>query len=141
MLKELSVGQRSDPPGRRWFTDDDFDLIVWFNDQGGLDGFQLCYDRRRNERVLTWTEDVGYRHDRLDDGEGNPTKNRSPMLVSDGVFPAATVLERFEKSSLDIEAHIRLFVAQKLREYASRPNNAAAGDGGPAPISTDARRA
>lgn len=78
--------------------------------------FQLCYDRRRNERVLTWTEDVGYTHDRLDDGEGTPTKNRSPILVSEGEFPVTTVLDSFEKSSLQIEAPIGLFVAQKLRE-------------------------
>ena len=119
MLKEFPVGRRSDRRQRRWFTDEDFDLIVWFSDEGTPDGFQLCYDRRRKERVLTWTDDVGYRHDRLDDGEGNPTKNRSPILVSDGAFPAAIVLEHFEKSSMEIESHIRQFVVHKLQVYAS----------------------
>ena len=70
MLKEMSVGQHTDPPRRRWFTDEDLDLIVWFSEQGAPDGFQLCYDRRGHERALTWTKGAGYRHDRIDDGEG-----------------------------------------------------------------------
>jgi hypothetical protein len=118
MLKEMSSGRQAQP-WRRWFTDEEFDLIVWFSRQGTPDGFQLCYDRKGHERALTWTEDAGYSHDRIDDGEGNPTKNRSPILVSDGVFPAAEVLRRFEATSSGIESHIRQFVAQKLREYAS----------------------
>ena len=119
MLKEMSVGQQSDPQRRRWFTDEDFDLIVWFSERGAPDGFQLCYDRRSHERALTWTEGAGYRHDRIDDGEGNPTRNRSPILVSDGVFSAADILARFEMASAEVAPNIRQFVAQKLRDYAS----------------------
>jgi hypothetical protein len=118
MLKEMSVGQQSGRARRRWFTDEDFNLIVWFSEQGAPDGFQLCYDRRGHEHALTWTEDAGYRHDRIDDGEGNPTKNRSPILVSDGAFAGTDALERFEMSSAEVEPPIRQFVAQKLREYA-----------------------
>ena len=84
MLKEMSVGQQSEPPPRRWFRDEDFDLIVWFSEQGAPDGFQFCYDRRGHKRAVTWTEGAGYRHDRIDDGKGNRARNRSPIWVSDG---------------------------------------------------------
>jgi hypothetical protein len=115
----MSSGKQA-RPRRRWYTGEEIDLIVWFSEQGRPDGSQLCYDRKGHERALTWTETTGYRHDRIDDGEGNPTKNRSPILVSDGVFPAADVLKRFETSSIGIETHIKEFVTQKLREYATK---------------------
>jgi hypothetical protein len=119
MLREMSIGQQGGRR-RRWFADEYFDLIVWFTARDAPDGFQLCYDRNTRERAVTWTEDAGYSHDRIDNGEGNPTKNRAPVLLSDGSFPAADVLRRFEMSSATIEPHIRQFAAQKLREYATR---------------------
>ena len=119
MLKEMSLGQQSEQPRRRWFTDEDFDLIVWVSEQGAPEGFQLCYDRKGHEHALTWTADAGFKHDRIDDGEENPTRNRSPILVSDGAFPAAHVLARFEIASAEVESQVRQFVAQKLRQFAS----------------------
>src|SRR5215813_11618855 len=114
MLKELSVGLQSDQGRRRWFTDEDFELSVWFSEHGTPDGFQLCYDRGGDQHALTWTEDAGFRHDRIDDGEGDPTKNRSPILVADGACAVADVLRRFELVSAEVEAPIRRFVAEKL---------------------------
>ena len=119
MLKEVSLSRESDRSRRRWFVDEELELIVWLSDQGSPDGFQLCYDRGGRERALTWTEGGGYSHDRVDDGEGNPTKNSTPILVSDGPFPAAQIVARFEKASVGVEPQIRQFVAQKLRAYAT----------------------
>jgi hypothetical protein len=124
MLKEMSLGQQDLQIPRRWFTDPDLELIVWFDKGGKPDGFQLCYDRRGHERALTWTEDAGYRHDRIDDGEGNPAKNSSPILVSDGAFSAGDVLARFEIESAAVDLEIRRFVTEKLREYGSRAGKA-----------------
>lgn len=120
MLKEVRGAEEHGEPRRRWFSDEYFDLIVWFSEKGTPEGFQLCYDRRSHERALTWTEDAGYGHSRIDDGEDIPTKNRSPILVSDGSFPAADILKRFEMRSTEVEPQIRQLVSQKLREYAIR---------------------
>lgn len=117
MLDERPVAQPDTDSRRRWFSDDDFDLIVWLDPQGGIRGFQLCYDRRGVERSLTWTSAQGYFHNRVDDGESDPTKNRSPILVADGRFDAARVASSFEANGEKLPAEIRTFVTDKLERY------------------------
>ena len=51
MLSEVATRQSTREPRRRWFSDDDFDLVVWFSDSGVIVGFELCYDRSRVERA------------------------------------------------------------------------------------------
>jgi len=56
MLTEIRNARQVEGEGfRRWFTDDYFDLIVWYGDQNAMIGFQLCYDKQGKERALTWT--------------------------------------------------------------------------------------
>lgn len=115
MLAEMRIAQAGGPV-RRWFADDDLDLIVWF-DTRSISGFQLCYDRRGNERALTWTRNEGYFHNRVDDGESAPTKNQTPILVADGSFDAETVTRAFRLHSKGMPTRIRKFVLNKLRGY------------------------
>jgi len=117
MLTEVAATQPAGEPHRRWFVDDYFDLIVWLNDDGTPSGFQLCYDRPHAERALTWTVTSGYRHNRIDDGEAEPVKNQTPIIVADGAFAAAAVLERFQAHSGEIDDNVRQFVVAKLRAY------------------------
>jgi hypothetical protein len=124
MIEEVTTGQRRDDPRRRWFADDYFDLIVWINDGSDITGFQLCYDRGRTERAITWTSDGGYSHNRIDEGEANPAKNQSPILLSDGPFPADEVIERFEEASRAIDQRISRFILKKLRQYRDPRGNA-----------------
>jgi multidrug transporter EmrE-like cation transporter len=95
VLTEVAASQLPGEPRRRWFTDSDFDLIVWFTPAGTICSFQLCYDRRRRERALTWTQDGGFSHDRIDDGEASPAKNRTPILVDGGSSVPDDILRRF----------------------------------------------
>ena len=39
---------------RRWFESEGMDLIVWLSADGRPVGFQLCYDKGRRERALTF---------------------------------------------------------------------------------------
>lgn len=114
MLTELSSSQKMGEPKRRWFRSERFDLIVWVTEEGGVWGFQLCYGHGGRERALTWTSEGGYSHDRIDDGEGSPTKNRTPILVSDGPFPVGKVLEGFISEAVAIDPMIRDFVVERL---------------------------
>lgn len=107
---------------RRWFTDEYFDLIVWFDrppgNQATLTGFQLCYDRNGYERALTWTLNRGYSHERIDAGEGTPgSPKATPILVADGIFDGASVRERFREASAGIDRFIADLVLEKLAEY------------------------
>src|SRR3989449_8172493 len=37
MLNEVAPSRSRREPRRRWFSDDDFDLVVWFSDSGSID--------------------------------------------------------------------------------------------------------
>ena len=116
-LKEFEVRQIKDDPPRRWFSNNYFDLIVWYHGDR-IFGFQLCYDVMYAERALTWTQDEGFSHNRIDDGEGVPGKNLTPILVEDGVFDRESILSRFRAESKLIDGEVRDFVIRKLEDYA-----------------------
>lgn len=118
MLKEIESVRQEDPLcRRRWFADDFFDLIVWYDPDGRLDGFQLCYNKSLDEHAFTWRRESGFSHQRIDDGEGVPTKKKSPILVPDGLFPCADVRARFESSGREMDSKIVRLVTQKLEEF------------------------
>ena len=103
---------------RRWFCDDHFDLIIWFDHEDGIYGFQLCYDRHYKPRALTWTKDKGYRHDGIDNGENKTgTHKSSPILVHDGSFDARTVGDGLELAGKNLPADIIGLVLRRVREY------------------------
>ena len=117
MLRESHSIKHPEKSIRRWFSDDFFDLIVWMDHHGSINGFQLCYDKQGNERAFTWTVKNGYSHERVDNGEMNPSKNLTPILIPDGIGPAEEIVDLFLAKSKLIDAPIRSFVNDKLREY------------------------
>ncbi len=118
MLKELSqVRQIPEEPQRRWFADDYFDLIVWFGKAGQILGFQLCYDLEGEERALTWRQRRGYSHQAVDSGDLQRPFKASPILVADGAFDQAAILQRFQERSGAMDTRIARFVADKIRDY------------------------
>jgi hypothetical protein len=117
MLAEIRDVRQVEGEGfRRWFTDDYFDLIVWY-EGGSLVGFQLCYDKQQHERALTWTREHGFQHDRIDSGETPGHSKMTPIIVADGVFSRDPVAERYRKASAEIDAGIARFVYETLRTY------------------------
>jgi len=117
MLKEYPTRQHKGDPKRRWFSNNYFDLIVWQDDISEIIKFQLCYDKSGKERALTWTQGSGFDHNLIDDGEGSPLKNLSPILLADGLFPASEILNIFVADSEVIEQQIRSFIIDKLSTY------------------------
>lgn len=118
MLKEdMHVRQIPGDPQRRWFSDDYFDLIVWFAPEGAIWGFQLCYDREKKPRALTWTLENGYKHAGIDSGEHDwGSSKSSPVLVSDGTFEAPAVTKRFRDAAGELPFALISFILEKLRE-------------------------
>ena len=119
MLKEsINVRQIKGERKRRWFFNGYFDLIVWFDKDKEIFGFQLCYDIERFERALTWRKDSGYLHNRIDSGEyGGLQSKASPILVQDGYFNKVEIDDRFLKESAEIDQKISTFVHQKIEAY------------------------
>lgn len=113
MLKEV---QNTTGANRRWFSDDYFDLIVWYAEGKRINGFQLCYDRSRHEHALTWREGAGISHHRIDSGESSPLKNMSPVLLPDGAIPFESLLQKFQEHAGTIDSEITEIVVRELNK-------------------------
>jgi hypothetical protein len=119
MLHEVEKVRQIPGEGpRRWFSDQYFDLIVWYEKNGSVLGFQLCYDKFEKERALTWRRDRGFSHEKVDDGEGRPGEPKStPILLPDGLFDASAITARFRKESAEIDPEVSRLVAKTLETY------------------------
>lgn len=121
MLREIPqeyVRQINGEPKRRWFTDEYFDLYVWQDERDDIIEFQLCYEKFQNERSLTWKKKSGYTHDRIDNGEDRPEKQKAtPILVGDGHFEHERIATIFKKESRELEDKISRFVYEKILKY------------------------
>jgi hypothetical protein len=120
MLKEVKGGGRANEErNRRWFSDDYFDLVIWYDDRSEIEGFQLCYDIGGNERALTWRASGEYAHDSIDDGETPFRMKQTPILVEDGIFEWERIAEDFRQRSAEIDQAIAAFVLNKMMRYGS----------------------
>lgn len=122
MLSEIQGARQIPGEGfRRWFSDDQFDLIVWYEGPtsglAGLIGFQLCYDKTGKERALTWTRAHGFQHNRIDSGEMAGHIKMSPVIVADGEFHKDDVAELFRREAAGIDPALARFVYSKTKGY------------------------
>ena len=89
------------------------DLIVWLSADGCPVSFQLCYDKGRRERALTFTVEGQLTVASVDDGEGGagPYKE-TPVLVAEtpafapSTFEVAHVRRLFDEASGGLPAEI-----------------------------------
>lgn len=116
MLRPQPLRQIDRDFDRRWMSDDYFDLIVWYAPGGQIHGFQLCYDKRGQERAVTWIPN-GFLHTAIDSGDTDPLANRTPILVEDGAFPAEEVRVEFEARSQLLPAELRALVLEKIDAF------------------------
>jgi hypothetical protein len=120
---------------RHWFSDEYFDLIVWYESGNHVHGFQLCYDKPGRERALTWTRGRGFVHTVVDSGESTPTENRTPILIADGAFPALQVRREFICRSASLPTDICELVLALINEFEDQqttlPNGASGGGNTP----------
>lgn len=85
MMKEIqNVRQVPGETKRRWFTSEEMDLIVWLDEKNMPAGFQLCYDKGKHECALTRSQQNGFSHMAIDDGEQstNIGYKATPVLTS-----------------------------------------------------------
>ena len=116
MLREIRGVRQDDPAlNRRWFQDEYFDLWTWEAPDGALVAFQLCYDKRRDERALSWRRDHGFDHLRVDTGRGELS---TAMLQGDaGVFPAIIVSRKLKLAAKVLPDVMRRFIFHKVKAY------------------------
>ena len=118
MLHEISnVKQKSQGQLRRWFTDNDMDLFIWFSRRAPI-GFQLSYNKQTDEKALCWETGKGFKHYNVDSGEVEPIKYKmSPIYSPDGDFDSYAIARAFLHNSEHIEATLADFIYARLLEY------------------------
>jgi hypothetical protein len=120
MLREIrDVKQIPGEPKRRWFSDENFDLIVWFEPEDQIIGFQLCYDKGSEQKALTWLKDDGYQHSRIDGGDNPGKMKASPVLEANGHFDGEGIGRRFVENKGDVPEKIAVCVYRKTMNYSS----------------------
>ncbi len=126
MRENVNVRQIPGDRRRRWFSSHDFDLIVWFNDDGTFAGFELYYDKTGIERCFAWRPTAGFAHMTVDDGEQRPGPYKSsPILVPDGRFDVHRIYSAFAKESHSLPEDVATYVLRTLEQHASFPDTPA----------------
>ena len=119
MLRELNkVQQVQGEPLRRWFYDHDLDLVIWQDPQDAIVGFQLAYDKTRDEHSLSWHRERGIKHYVVDDGETSGVTKKAPMLNLNRAADYDWVLDRFLSRSSELPPEIADFVSTTLIDLA-----------------------
>lgn len=107
MLHEIKNAKKYDEGIRtRWFSDDYFDLVVWYDDDNSMISFQLTYDKYNDPHALTWKLGKGYAHETIDDGENPGRYKQSPILIPDGDFEGDIIAHKFMDHSIKAESEL-----------------------------------
>ncbi len=123
MLKEtLNAQQPPDEPRRRCFTDRDCDLYVWYDDDGQVVQFQLCYDKGPEEKAFTWSRDHGVVQHGVDDGSqtGRFTIKGTPILTGRNSAALSPLPGLFREHGGKLEHDLFEFVLGHLNEAAGK---------------------
>ncbi len=118
MLHELK--QRAPAAGereKRWFFCHEIDLVFWIDTQGNPCGFQLSYDKYKNEKSISWSIERGYHHFLVDDGEALPNQKSTPVLYEIDGFDKNKVLALFNSHKGDVPDAFASFLQLKLNAY------------------------
>ncbi|MDB5809236.1 MAG: hypothetical protein JWN94_1358 [Betaproteobacteria bacterium] len=120
MLREITASKRTEGAfERRWYQDDQFDLYVWFDNEGAITHFQLAYDKPTVEKALDWKHSDGFMHYRVNQYVGEAVGSLTPLLILDPVFPKQRVIHHFDGSSSGIDIGVAAFVSRMLRRAPS----------------------
>ena len=117
LIETVEARQIPEEPFRRWFADPELDLIVWYEPDRTIFGFQLCYRVREEAKALTWIKGRGFSHRRLDEGDDGPGHKMTPILLPDGTFDATSVLQRFATAAAHLDPEIVRVVTEAIGRY------------------------
>ena len=122
MLSEYKeVRQRDNEGFRQWYSDAYFDLIVWYDREGGaMTGFQLCYDKGESERAFTWKleENVVRSHRFIVNGQVEIGTNKmSSILKGDAATIDEAVISRLRLSKSALGDALLETIVSRIEDY------------------------
>ena len=117
MPKEVkATRQIQGDPFRRWYTDNDTDLIVW-SKQYEIVGFQLTVPAGTERDVLTWHEGKKPHVEGLDDGEGRAGRPKmTPILTQRHGVSSTEILRHFRAVAAELPSGLAELIERKLGE-------------------------
>ena len=110
------VRQRPEEGFRRWFSNNYFDLVFWYDRKDGvLDGLQFCYGKPHSEKAFTWESSTRSHHYVSEMHKGS--SQATGILRGDaGEIPPA-VIKRFLEEAPDLNDDLKSLVLQKIDEF------------------------
>jgi hypothetical protein len=126
LVENRNVRQRPEEGFRRWFVNDYFDVIVWYESAAGdLLGFQLCYNRTVKERAFTWQRNKRSSHYV---SSGSDERGRgwiaTAVLHGDAGPVPEDILDRLQTEQGDLDDSLLELIVSHARDY-----NASRSDG------------
>lgn len=122
LVENKDVRQRPDEGFRRWFVNEYFDLILWYEyAESDLSGFQLCYSRHVGERAFTWQRNRQSSHfvSSGSDDRGVPWIATAILHGDAGPVPEH-VLDRLQQEQGELEDTVLEHVLTTVRAYNHR---------------------
>jgi len=124
---------------KRWFTSSDMDLFIWHRQKIPV-RFQLTYDKRNEEKAISWDFHLGFRHYLVDNGETFPDNypgryKQTPLLINLCEQKNLTQIARdFLAASENIDIAVSDFIYARLTAHptTAEPQCAASTDQAPA---------
>lgn len=121
MLREIaSTHKKNNRKFKRWFTDSNMDLFVWFKGQVPV-CFQLAYNKRQQEHSVSWHVDHGFTHNMIRPKDRQAKYRIPPTRSSECFFDAMAVAREFLQASDNIDTLLADFIFSRLLEYPQRP--------------------
>ncbi|PTX97461.1 hypothetical protein DB346_20925 [Verrucomicrobia bacterium LW23] len=92
------------------------DLIVNPGPYGQWLSFQLCYGKPWTQNAVMWNAPDSVAHYRVDDGEGDASSNRTPLLAPGGTCDTAALITDFMARAGELDPALRQFVVEKIAQ-------------------------
>jgi len=109
------VRQRPEEGFRRWFSNNYFDLVFWYEEKGGeLTGIQFSYGKPYADKAFTWERSSTSHHYV---SEQNKTSQATGILRGDAGNIPAPVIKRFLEEAPDMDLELKKLILQKIKEY------------------------
>jgi len=120
MLRETGYPHRLKPATRRWFTDSDMDLYVWFSGEMPV-RFHLVWNKQNRIQSISWDTENGFDNSRFNPFELLLLLSGAERLHMDNTeFNIAALANRFLHNCENIEATLADFIYARLLEYPGR---------------------
>ena len=117
MLREIAhTRQRSQESARRWFTDHNMDLMIWYDGDEIL-SFQLSYQYLGNEKICVWKRNHEVcLHQSVDSGFYPGKHKGSPLIFGSNQAPEPEILNLFKQNCRRLDGALADFVIRHLNE-------------------------